>query len=291
MKIYLDCYPCFIRQALHAARLAGGNLSQQYQVVNKTLSLLQQLRPGIMPPEMACGVHRIVREEISATDPYKDIKSASTRAALDLYPELRNLVARSKEPLNTAIRLSIAGNIIDFGVAEFHDDLWETVKKVLKQPFGIDHGKILQSKLRTADHVLFLADNAGETVFDRILIEQIRKPVIYAVKAAPILNDATVEDAVAAGIDTVARIVHNGTDAPGTILSMCSQNFLDIYEAAPLVIAKGQANYESLSNAGANVFCLLQIKCRVIAGDIGGSVGDIVIRQSTKPSPGNPSFQ
>ena len=281
MKIYLDCYPCFIRQALHASRLAGGNFNQQHQVVIKTMTLLGKLRPGITPPEMACQVHRIVREEISATDPYKEVKHASTQAALGLYPKLRQLVANSKDPLDTAIRISIAGNIIDFGLSERHHDLWQTVEKVLNQKYEIDDGASLRLKLQSADHVLFLADNAGETVFDRVLIEQLSMPVIYAVKGTPTLNDATIEDALAAGVDFVAKIVDNGTDAPGTILSMCSPEFIDIYKTAPLVIAKGQANYESLSGAGSKIFCLLQIKCPVISKDIGAAVGGIVIRQST----------
>ena len=282
MEIYLDCYPCFLRQALHASRLAQGNTVQQHRVVVKTMKLLCALPSETTPPEMACQVHRIVREEISAKDPYRQVKSASTRAALDMYPKLKQLVLHSEDPLDTAIRLSIAGNIIDFGVSEYHDDLWETVEKVLKQQYAVDHGQALRSRLQSADHVLFLADNAGETVFDRILIEQLPMPVVYAVKAAPTLNDATREDAVAAGVDAVARIVDNGTDAPGTILSRCSLEFMEHYQAAPAVIAKGQANYESLSDAGSRVFCLLQIKCPVISGDIGAPVGGIVVRQGAK---------
>ncbi|MFO8084124.1 MAG: ARMT1-like domain-containing protein [Desulfobacterales bacterium] len=281
MKIYLDCYPCFIRQALHAARLAKGSPSQQHQVVIKTMKLLEKLRSGTTPPEMACHVHRIVREEIFSADPYQKVKQASTQAALDMYPKLKQLVSDSEDPLDTAIRISIAGNIIDFGVSDNHHDLWETVEKVLSQQYEIDDGATLRSELQSSENLLFLADNAGETVFDRVLIEQLPMPVTYAVKGAPTLNDATTEDASAAGVDSVARVVDNGTDAPGTILSMCSPEFLDIYKAAPLIIAKGQANYESLSSAGSKVFCLLQIKCPVIAKDIGAPVGGIVIRQST----------
>jgi damage-control phosphatase, subfamily I len=281
MKIYFDCYPCFLRQALHAARLAKGNTIQQHQVVIKTMKLLEKLRPGTTPPEMACLVHRIVRKEISSADPYEQVKHVSTQAALNIYPKLKQLVAESDDPLDTAIRISIAGNIIDFGVSDHHHDLWETVKKVLKQRYDIDDGATFKSGLQSADYVLFLADNAGETVFDRVLIEQLPIPVIYAVKGAPTLNDATVEDAISAGVDSVAKIIDNGTDAPGTILSMCSSEFLDNYKAAPLVIAKGQANYESLSDAGSRIFCLLQIKCPVISKDIGAPVGGIVIRQST----------
>ncbi len=128
--------------------------------------------------------------------------------------------------------------------------------------------------------MLFIADNAGETVFDRVLTEALQIPVIYAVKKYPTLNDATVEDAVAAGLEQSVRIISNGTDAPGTILSLCSEEFLRIYKLAPIIIAKGQANYETLNNAGPKVFCLLQVKCPVIGKDINAPVGSIVIRQS-----------
>lgn len=279
MKIYLDCYPCFLRQAIHAARLAGCDSSRQYAVVSNTLKLLQDLQPGMTPPEIARLVHGMVRDESSVADPYVDAKADSTRAALALYPRLRALVDDSDDPLTVALRLSIAGNIIDLGVADGYHDLWQTVERVLAQPYAIDHEAALRAGLTRADHVLFLADNAGETVFDRLLIEAIDRPVIYAVKGSPTLNDATREDAVAAGLDTVARIVSNGTDAPGTILPLCSEEFLEIFRSAPLVIAKGQANYETLSDAGSRVFCLLQIKCPVIAEDIGSPVGGIVIRQ------------
>ena len=279
MKIYLDCYPCFLRQALSAARLAGGDAVQQREIVQQTLALLQGLKPGATPPEIARKVHAMVRSHISAADPYQEVKSAGTRAALALYPRLKTVIDESVDPLGTALRISIAGNIMDFGVADRHDDLWQTVERVLAQPMAIDHEHRLRERLSEADHLLFLADNAGETVFDRLLIEVMPVPVIYAVKGSPTLNDATMQDALDAGLEGVARLVDNGSDAPGTILSLCSDAFVDLYRAAPLVIAKGQANYETLSEAGPKVFCLLQVKCPVIAEDIGAPTGSVVIRQ------------
>jgi hypothetical protein len=244
------------------------------------LNLLQTLKPGTPPPEIACHVHRLVREEISAIDPYAEAKAESTRQALSMYSRLKALIRSSDDPLDTAIRLSIAGNIIDFGVKDHHDDLWETVERVLVQPYAIDDGPLLRDALQNADQVLFLADNAGETVFDRLLIEVLELPVVYVVKGHPVLNDATEADALAAGLEAHATIIDNGSDAPGTILAQCSDRFRRIYEAAPLVIAKGQANYETLSDAGAHVFCLLQIKCPVIGEDIAAPMGGIVVRRS-----------
>ena len=200
---------------------------------------------------------------------------------MTLYPQLKELVTRSADPLDMALRISIAGNMIDFGVREQIYDLAGEVQEILSQPLYLDDTKALRGQLNNADFVLFLADNAGETVFDRVLIETLSLPVIYVVKGGPILNDAITADAVAAGLDQCATIINNGMDAPGTILSLCSDEFLQVFNRAHLVIAKGQANYETLSEAGAKVFCLLQVKCPVIAEDIGAPVGSISVRQSS----------
>lgn len=280
MRTYLDCYACFVRQALSAARMAGADDADQQAVMTQTLALLQTLSPGTSSPEIARAVHRIVRERLGNSDPYLEAKAESTRAASALYPRLKALVAASADPLATAVRVSIAGNIIDFGVCDDVPDLWETVEQVMAAPLAIDHQEDLRSALAVADHVLYLADNAGETVFDRVLVEQLELPVVYAVKGGPVLNDATRQDALAAGLGTCASVVDNGSDAPGTILDLCSAEFRDAFAKAPLIIAKGQANYETLSEAGPRVFCLLQVKCQVIADDAEAPVGSAVVRQS-----------
>jgi len=280
LKIYLDCYPCFLGQALRAARLSGADEAQQYSIVQHTLSLLQNLPPGINPPQIGYQVQEIVRGTVGPKDPYKEIKQTSTQHALALYPKLKALVHQSDDPLSLAIRLSIAGNIIDFAVSDQIADLWETVERVIRQPYAIDDTAALRDRLKTASYVLYLADNAGETVFDRILIEAMPVPVIYAVKGSPVVNDATTEDALAAGADTCATLISNGAQAAGTILSLCSESFRQHFQDAPLIIAKGQANFETLSNAGAKVFCLLQVKCPMIGQHLNVPVSSIVCRQS-----------
>jgi len=278
MKTYLDCYPCFLRQALDAARLAGANETQQGVILGRVLDLLRQLELSSTPPEIGHRVHRIVRQEAGDGDPYRVAKEASTRQALALYPRLKSLLAQADDPLGVAVRLSIAGNIIDLGPAQEYD-LWGTVERILVQPFAVDDSALLWEALSEVKQVLYLADNAGETIFDRVLIETLDVSVFYAVKGGPILNDATREDALAAGVDQVATIVSTGSDAPGTILDHCSEEFRRLYDDAELVIAKGQANYETLSEAGSKVFLLLQTKCPVIARDVGVPVRSIVLKQ------------
>jgi len=278
MKTYLDCYPCLLRQALDAARLAGADERQQKAVLERVLDVLKQVGPLSTPPEIGDRVHRIVRQEVGDEDPYRAVKEASTRQSLALYPRLKALLAEADDPLEVGVRLSIAGNIIDLGPTREYE-LWNTVERVLAQPFAIDDRGALRAAIARAGQVLYLADNAGETVFDRLLIEALDLPVVYAVKGGPVLNDATRKDALAAGVNQAAEVISTGSDAPGTILSRCSAGFRQLYEQAELVIAKGQANYETLSTEGSKVFFLLQTKCPVIARDVGAPVGSIVLKQ------------
>jgi uncharacterized protein with ATP-grasp and redox domains len=278
VKTYLDCYPCFIRQALDAARYCDVDERLQKEILDRVLVLLARVNPASTPPEIGNQVHRIVQEVAGNSDPYRDIKEKNTSEALNLIPRWQAHLCESNNPLDTAIRLSVAGNIIDFGPSSTYD-LEETVDRVLEQPFAIDDQESYREELAGVERILVLADNAGETVFDRLLIEALDVPVIYAVKGGPILNEATMDDAIGAGIDQVAEIVSTGADTIGTILNACSEEFINLYEGSGLVLAKGQANYETLSEMGSKIFFLLQTKCPVIARDVGVSMNSIVFMQ------------
>ncbi len=279
MKTYLDCYPCFVRQALEGARLAGADEQQQELVLQEVLHELAGLQATRTPPETGYLIQRIVRRQVGGGDPYRVAKDESTRQALAMYPRLKEMVAQASDPLEVAIRLSIAGNIIDLGPVRREYDLWETVQRVLAEPLAVDHGPAFREALARADGILYLADNAGETVFDRVLIETLGVPVTYVVRGAPVLNDATLEDAHAAGLAPLVDLVSNGSDAAGTILRLCTERFRRLYEQAGMVIAKGQANYETLSEAGPRVFFLLQVKCTVVARDAGVPLGASMLKQ------------
>lgn len=278
MRVYLDCYPCCLRQALEAARIAGADERQQQAVIRRVLDELKRVDMRKTPPEITARIHRIVRKELGIRDPYLEAKETSTREALAMYPRLKAMLVEASDAIDLAIRLSIAGNIIDLGPSHQYS-LWDTVRSVMTQDFAVDDRAVFRSLLSNTDELLYLADNAGESVFDRLLIETIDVPVIYAVKGGPVLNDATQEDALAAGIHNVATVISTGSDAPGTILSCCSEEFRQLYYEADLIIAKGQANYETLSETEATVFFLLQTKCAVIARDVGVPVNSIVLKR------------
>lgn len=281
MKSYLDCYPCFFIQAIRTSRMITSDEKKIWQILNEVSLSLPEIHFGATPPEIGREVYRIISKRTGIKDPYRKIKEKCTRQALSLYPELKKLINSSEDRLMTAIRISIAGNIIDFG-ANFDFDLKKDVGTILSQDFSINHYREFCEALDKARKILYLADNAGETVFDRFLIEEINKPVIYVVRAHPIINDATREDALLAGIDKVAEIVSSGCDAPGNILKFCSDEFLKIYRSADLIISKGQGNYEGLSDEDRPIFFLLKTKCHVIARDIGIDEGSIVLMKASK---------
>lgn len=280
MRTYLDCYPCILGQAVEAARMAGADELEQREILRRVLDALRNTPAWSKPPQISRRIHRIVREETASTDPYRATKARSTREALALMPWMERMLADADDRLRTAARLSIAGNIIDARPGRQYD-LREEVARALGEPPTIDDGEALQAALDQADWVLILADNAGETVFDRLLIQAIEAPVTYAVKGSPIANDATMEDARAAGVGKDAELIDTASDAPGTLLETCSETFRRAYDKAPLIIAKGQANYETLSEAGPRVFYLLQAKCPVLARDVGVPMRSMVLRQGS----------
>lgn len=288
MKTYLDCYPCFVRQALDAARFAGAGEAQQLQVLRDTLAVIQDLDPAITPPEIGDRIHRQVRKMVDNVDPYKQVKDAATDEALRLLPTLRAGIADAEDPLEMAFRMAIAGNIIDFGYRPDYD-LCATIEEVMTRDLAVNDVPALRTALHSVweagDGVLYLADNAGETVFDRALIETLAIPVTYVVKGGPVLNDAVWEDAARAGIQAVATLVDTGADTPGTILSRTSEAFRRRFETAKVIIAKGQANYETLSPGDPRMFFVLKAKCPVIARDLGVETGGLVVKQGRATVP------
>jgi uncharacterized protein with ATP-grasp and redox domains len=208
------------------------------------------------------------------------VKQRSNELALSLYPGLRRQVETASTPFEAAVRLAIAGNIIDFAITSTVDyrTVKESIDEALRAP--IDSGAVaaLRDAIGGAGEILYIADNAGETVFDRLLIELLPlERVAFVVRGGPVINDATLVDAEVAGLAGLVEIIDTGSDAPGTILEICSQRFQERFRRADLVIAKGQGNYETLSDADKRIFFLLKVKCPVLANDIGCEVGRLVV--------------
>ncbi|NOZ35042.1 MAG: DUF89 family protein [Chlorobi bacterium] len=278
MKTYFECIPCFMQQALKAGKMTAENDKQLKKILDETGCLIKSFSLESTPAEYGAEVYKLIREITGVEDPYKEIKKQSIEDAKKLYPELKEIVEKSRNRLLTAVRIAIAGNIIDFGVNKKFS-LKEDVQRILTQDFAIFDFLQFEKALREARTILYLGDNAGESVFDKLLIEEISdKKVIYAVREIPVINDAVYEDAIASGLDELAEIISSGAKAPGTILSQCNDEFIEIFNTADIVISKGQGNYEGLSDVKRSVFFLLKAKCGVIARDLRVNENDIIIK-------------
>jgi uncharacterized protein with ATP-grasp and redox domains len=283
MRTYLDCIACIIRQSLDAVRLITDDETVHEQVLREVLRVTSTADLLQTPPAMGQKIHRLIRQLTQIDDPYREMKQHFNSSALSLYPKLERIVAESKEPLETAVRLSIAGNIIDLGAKSSLQtlDVDKTIEEVLTAELDMTAFEDFKKESDTAKSILYLGDNAGEIVFDRVLIEQLGPDrIIFVVKGGPVINDATMEDAQATGLTKVVRVIDNGDDAPGTIFKSCSEEFRHYFEEADLVIAKGQGNYETLSDIDKNIFFLLKAKCPVIARDLVCEVGETVLRRN-----------
>jgi len=289
MMTYLECIPCFFRQALSAAKIVGADERTRREIMNRVAAEVPKISLASSPPEMGEIVYGAVAELVGDGDPYLDLKRRSTRLCLGIYDELKARVAAADDPLRLAAQLAIAGNIIDYG-AKQDLDVGSEVDRILaseRLAIASEEGAFFAFEDFAADlarsrTILYLGDNAGETVFDRILIEQILrlypdKEVTYAVKSGPTINDALVEDAKDCGLDRVARLVTSGSRLPGTVLGRCSDEFRQIFAEADMVVSKGQGNFETLSDAARPVYFLFIAKCGVVARHMGCAVGDVIL--------------
>ncbi len=285
MKTYLDCIPCFMKTALEMARLVDANEITHKKILDEVAGMIPDFSLGSSPPEMARMIHKVMERRFGNKDIYRTIKKESNRKALELYPRLKKKVSESTDKLLTAIEIAITGNVIDYAamnalkIDEELDKLFTNeFSHINKTIFDYGHFK---DDLMKAKHILYLADNAGEILFDRVLIEELSedKEVILAVRDKPVINDALIEDAIECGLDQRAKVMSSGVDAPGTVLKYCSKEFIEIYKNADLIISKGQGNYKALSQERENIYFLFRAKCPVIARHTGTEVGDIVLHK------------
>jgi hypothetical protein len=290
MRSYLDCTACFLRQALDAARRATDDPDVHERVVRRVLGEVAGFSFDEPPPLMGRRIHAIIREETGEADPYREAKEATNRLALRLLSQLREELGEAVDGFEPALRLAVAANVIDLGAKTERDvdeaSVRAELERALTAPLSASAVERLRSALDDAERVLYLTDNAGEIAFDRLLVERLPAPeIIVGVRGAPIINDATADDARAVGLDEVARIVTNGGPTPGTVLSECPPALREAFEQADVVIAKGQGNYETLSDeTRAGLFFLVRTKCAVLARDLGCRVGEMVVREAARPA-------
>lgn len=281
MRTKIECFPCFIRQTIIALSQLTEDPAVHEEIMREVLSVMQRTDTSKPPAYTTTFIHRLIRDRLGQ-DPFEKVKDVYNKLALGLYPGLKDEMRRSDDPLWTAARLAISGNVIDFGIFT-SIDIEKSVRSSLGSRIGVDDYAAFREAVSEADQILYLLDNAGEIVFDMLLIEELcasGKKVKAVVKGSPVLNDATVADAVQVGLSDFCEVVDNGSDAVGTILEWTSPEFQRQYHTAELVISKGQGNFETLIGNAKKTYFLFQSKCDVVSKELGLSPGSMLLRKS-----------
>jgi uncharacterized protein with ATP-grasp and redox domains len=286
MRTYLSCAPCLAHQAHEAVSRATDVPAVRERILRRAFAELAEADFSLPPPVLGRRIHELVQEEIGDPDPYRADKVASNRLALRLADELEPAIAAATDPFAVALALAIAANAIDLGAKGHHDvtedSITRELRTALERPLDAAAVDELRSRVAAADEVLYLCDNAGEVVFDKLLIARLPCPrVTAAVRGRPIINDATLDDATEIGLEEVAKVISNGDGTPGTVLANCSQEFRERFRDADAIISKGQGNYETLSGERRpGLFFLLRVKCPTVAADLDCRAGDLVVAQA-----------
>ncbi|MBU1670664.1 MAG: DUF89 family protein [Actinobacteria bacterium] len=272
MKLLGECYACAMRQALSAARLVTDDEAFHLRVLSEAAAVMARARSDMTPPEAGEEIYGMVRELSGNPDPFAAQKREQNDAVARLLPWLRGEVSQSADPLLTAVRLAIAGNAVDPGARESFD-LQRSITEALAGEDGLEAYPPLVERLGSARRVMVIADNCGELIFDRVLVETLLESydlqVTLAVRGAPIINDVTMVEARQVGMDSLCEVISSGMEMPGTVPGRATVEFAERFEAADVVLSKGQGNWETLEDCGREVFFLFQAKCPGVARYVG----------------------
>ncbi len=269
MKIQIDCIPCLIGHAIHVAKMVTDDNVVRHDIVKKTLADVENMDLTMSPPEQARLIHQTIKAASGVSDPYQKVKDLSTEFALKLMPAVRKKIENSVNKFETIVRLVIAGNIIDYGIREFKlNNAKKQIFEVFDMPIDLEAIKLLEKKMDEAKKIFYMADNCGEAVFDRLLIERYSDKITLGVRGDAILNDITPREIKHSKLDIVPY-AHTGDATPGVSMRHSSKEFIAEMRGSDLVICKGQGNYETLSDYDRPIFFLLRAKCQIVADLLG----------------------
>ena len=283
MKISYECGPCFLRQAKEALDLSTDDEALKMEIMGDSFKFLSgNFESGTNSNSTGSAMHKMIIERTGCRDPYYNEKIQGNEIALRYLPEVEKIL-RDDDSLENYVKISIIGNILDFGAFTLDDDIESVIRQSLKKDLAIKDVEEFENALKTNDKVLYLVDNTGEIVFDKLLLNKIKDydlDITIAVKSQPILNDATKKEALEAGLDEFGEIVEIGCGTVGYVDSEISQEFREIFNAHKFIISKGMGNYEGLTEIDLqdkDVFFLLCAKCNTISKDIGVNLHDMLL--------------
>lgn len=285
MKLSIECLPCLINQAVRMAKVHLDTEAEQRSLVKKIMLEIAAIEDEASAPYAAQKIQRAFKDALQNQDPYREEKHFYNSEMLKLEGEFWDLVRSAEDRLGVALKLAAAGNIIDFGPGHdlSREKVLEVIHQTLAKDFPAEAFDVLKSDLQAARKLLYLGDNTGEIVFDKIFIRTIKEEyprleIDFATRGEAVLNDITEEDAYLVGMDGYARIINNGTDIPGTVLEHCSHSFQKVFNEADLIIAKGQGNFESLYGSGRdNLYYVFLCKCNLFMERCGANQNDIML--------------
>jgi len=279
MRVAPECFPCLLRQTINTARSAGADDALLITTLREVMAGMLQADLATTPARFSEPLYAIVARMTGVADPYAATKKATNELALRLLPDVRDRVTHSQDPLAMALHAAAAGNVIDAGIGHIKS-IQRDLDRLLQKPFARNDTPALRQRLKLGSRLLYLADNAGEIVFDTLAVDRILRlgvSVTVAVKSGPIINDATMEDARTAGLTRTCTVIETGAASIGLDWNRVSAEFRAAYEAADAVIVKGHGHFETLHNdPHPGLFYLLKAKCPVVARKLRCSVGDMV---------------
>lgn len=283
MKISYECGPCFLRQAREALDLSTDDEDIKMEAIAEIFKYLSEnFHEGTNSNSTGSTMHAIIKQKTGCRDPYYKEKIESNRLALKYLPDVKKIL-EDDDSLENYVKIAIIGNILDFGAFTLDDDIESVIKGSLEKDLVIKDIEEFENSLKSNDEVLYLVDNTGEIVFDKLLLSKIKEyglDITIAVKSEPILNDACMEEALDAGLDEFGSIVEIGAGTVGYVDSMISDEFRKIFNSHKFIISKGMGNYEGLTEidlSDKEIFFLLCAKCNTISRDIGVNLHDMLL--------------
>jgi len=271
MHIKPDCITCIMNQTLKVSKLLGVDDTTGKKLLDSTAEILIRHDLAQTPPQIAKETYGKISQLTGNADPVAEAKALATKMALSVDTSF-------VQTLHDAVKFAVIGNVIDFG-AQKQLDLNETIQSHFHRRFGIDDFEIFEKELKTAKTLVYIGDNTGEHIFDKLLIETIKKlydiEVYYFVRGEPIINDVTVKEAEI--LRSCATVIDTGVPTPGYDLSYANVSSRALFEKADIVLAKGMGNFESLyDETDRRVYYLFIVKCNVVAEAIGQEVGELI---------------
>jgi len=283
MKTDLECVPCIIKQCINTLNLTKCSENIKRKAIKGLLNDLEKIDYDLSPAYNSDIAYIASRKFTGVKDPYYKLKEESNKAALEIYPKLKEIITKSPDRLYAGIKIAVEGNIIDLGINGGDGsalNFEKIIDDIKNMPLAVNDYAKFKKSLGEAKNILYISDNAGELVFDRVFIKELikqHKNVVLSVKSGPIINDATRKDAEEVGLDSLVKVIETGSDRIGINFNYASDEFLKEFRKADLIISKGQGNFETLDDVDANIFFILKAKCEKIARELGVNYLDVVM--------------